>query len=89
MRAKSVNEAQNFERGLDPKESMDIGLKVPSYEQVRDTVYDQYDEMDLFINDYILDHVFRKFPLAKPEDISMAINAMSDEIMDTWEQTTS
>ena len=26
MKAKSVNEIQNFERGLDPKKSMDIGL---------------------------------------------------------------
>ena len=26
MKAKSVNEVQNFERGLDPKKSMDIGL---------------------------------------------------------------
>lgn len=88
MRAKLV-ENQEFERGIDPKEAMDIGLKTPSYEQVRNTVYEQYDDMDLFINDYILDHVFKKFPKAKPEDISMALNAMADEIMDTWEQTTS
>ena len=26
MRAKSINENQNFERGLDPKESMGIGM---------------------------------------------------------------
>lgn len=88
MRAKLV-ENQNFERGIDPKEAMDIGLKTPSYEQVRDAVYDQYEELELFINDYILDQVFRKFPKARPSDISMAINAMSDEIMDTWEQTIS
>lgn len=88
MRAKLV-ENQEFERGIDPKEAMDIGLKTPSYEQVRDAVYDQYEGLELFINDYILDHVFKKFPKARPSDISMAMNAMSDEIMDTWEQTTS
>jgi len=27
MKARSVNEAMNFERGLDPKESMNIGIK--------------------------------------------------------------
>jgi hypothetical protein len=26
MKAKTINEVQNFERGLDPKEAMDIGL---------------------------------------------------------------
>lgn len=84
---RDVFENQNFERGQEPKEAMGIGLKKPSYDEVLDIVFDGYDDFELYVNDYFLDKVFRKYPKADPKDIESAVKKMTEEIIDIWIQT--
>jgi hypothetical protein len=46
MRAKTINEVQNFERGIDPKQSMDIGgIDIPqTYRDIMDEPKRKWEE---------------------------------------------
>ena len=88
MRAKTVNEEVNFERGQDPKRSMDIGIPPPNVGEIMDLlIMDEYfEEIDRQVNE-LLDVIYREFPTAKPEDAMRAIENVVAESLDNWYQT--
>ena len=59
-----------------------------TYEEVQDCVFDLWDDIESFINESVLDEIFRKIPHPRTEDIKKAVNKITDEIIDIWEQTT-
>lgn len=89
MRAKRVDEAQNFQRGQDPKRSMDIGYPVPNVGEIMDMLImdEHFEPIDIFVNE-LLDVIYREFPAAKPEDAMRAIENVVSESLDNWYQTT-
>ena len=88
MRAKTVNEEVNFERGQDPKRSMDIGIPPPNVGEIMDLLVmdEHFEGIDIFANE-LLDVIYREFPTAKPQDAMRAIENVVSESLDNWYQT--
>lgn len=88
MRAKRVDEAQNFQRGQDPKRSMDIGYPVPNIGEIMDflIIDENFEHIDIFVNE-LLDKIYKEYPTAKPEDAMRAIENVVIEALDNWYQT--
>jgi len=59
-----------------------------SYGYIQELVFDSYDDMEQLINDEILEHIFRSVDRPNVHSIKKALNKLTDEIIDTWEQTT-
>ena len=81
MRARTVNEEINFERGLDPKAAMGIGDRMPFedfIEEVAILLEDDYDKeyVDTMFMDSVLAPMERDFMKCKTEDL--------DELAYTW-----
>ena len=55
---------------------------------IEDNMYNSYDKLEQFINDTILDGLFSYIKYPRMEDVKSILNAMTNEIIDTWEQTT-
>ena len=70
---------------MTPKENV---IDTRTYEEVQDCVFDLWDDIEHFINESVLDEIFRKIPHPRTEDIKKAVNKITDEIINTWEQTT-
>jgi len=85
MRGKTVN----FERGQDPKDSMNIGLPVPDYDDIIMFLLEDErgDEMERYVNE-LIDEIYRELPRAKPEDVVKAITTITEENLDNWFQMT-
>jgi hypothetical protein len=89
MRAKTINEDQNFERGKDPKEAIGIGIPIPTKEEISDFILSKElddPEIEMFVNE-IIDSVYREFPRARPEHVVVVIGKIIEEILDDWYQT--
>lgn len=89
MKAKTINEG--LKDVLKPKSPGNISDEIisqRSLENVSDNMYNSYDELEQFINDHILEGLFRHIRYPKMEDVKSILNLMTDEIIDTWEQTT-
>lgn len=88
MRARRVNEQQDFERGQDPKKAMDIGYSVPNVGEIMDflIIDENFEHIDIFVNE-LLDTIYREYPKAKPEDAMRAIENVVIEALDNWYQT--
>lgn len=88
MRAKRVNEQQDFERRQDPKRAMNIGYPVPNIGEIMDflIIDENFEHIDIFVNE-LLDKIYREYPTAKPEDATRAIENVVTEALDNWYQT--
>jgi hypothetical protein len=84
MRAKEVN----FERGKDPKDAMGIGVGTPDLNDITDYLVEPevWDPMESYVNESLIDGIYRKFPNAKPADVVKAITIVIEEQLDNWYQ---
>jgi hypothetical protein len=80
---------KSFEDFVDESKNANITESV-NYKQVQDEVFSTYnwDTFEKLINDSFLEEILVKFEGVKTSDIKKALNKLTDEILDTWKQTT-
>jgi hypothetical protein len=89
MKAKLISEDLKFERGKSEEEIKAIFSERATYKQLLDVLCEEenWEKLEEFVNEYIIDTVIRKYNNFKIEDIKKATNTLMNEAIDNWYQS--
>lgn len=86
MKAKTINEIINFERGKTPEDIKSMFSGRLKYKEILDLLIKDeiWDQIDIFVNDYLINTILNKSSNFDIEDLKKVSCKLISEVLDNW-----